>query len=488
MFKRLKSINKEEILLAIILAATQKYEKTAEELKKKNYIHSVTGLFNRKYLIERGNQEILKGVKTGIFYTVDIRDLRKYNEIFGYHITDAILQNVAEFITEICSFSCKSEASIGTLDAGIFWIFEPFIDDYSFEDLKKKAEKIAESIIQALSSGPISLIDNKEKISVILSVNLGAAFYPYHGKTVEELLMAAEIATEKSKQKGGNIFLIFDPKMKEDIEENLKIEQLIKESIKNGTLEREVYPVFQLKVNPKTRSITGVELLMRWTRWRNIGKVIPILERTGAINQFFDVLIEKAIPVFERAVKIIPNISFSINISPVQFRFLNELSKTLERFKGANIPNEIVELEIVESAFAEKGASYVEEFLKETISKGFKLVIDDFGRGFSSFDRLKVLPIHGVKLDRSLIEDLENIPSEELKGNNSYRFVKSLISFLRSMEYKITVEGVETENIVRFLSDLGVDEVQGYYFAKPVSEDIFLRCLRDWERTKKCEG
>jgi len=138
---------------------------------------------------------------------------------------------------------------------------------------------------------------------------------------------------------------------------------------------------------------------------------------------------------------------------------------------------------IIEVEITETESLNINEILKainQITSMGFKLVIDDFGKGYSSFDRLKNLDVCGVKIDRSLIVDL-------LENEKTYRFIKNLVSFLKNMNYKVTVEGVEEEKIVNALAEIGVDEIQGYYFSKPVREERFLECLKNWEKLQKCE-
>lgn len=451
-------LTKEEILLTIIKAATKKYE---EQL----YLHPATKLYNRRYLMEFGDlllQE--KAFKTLVVF--DVRNLHTYNEIFGHRVTDGILRSLGGKIREFCGKGCL----VGSLECGRFWLLTKE---------KEEVPKLLKDLINYLTSKELKVRVDRTPISVLISLNGGYAFYPEHGKTIANLLIAADIAADRSKEQGTNTFTVYDKSLEKPLRENLEIEARLREAIKSGAIEGQIYPVFQLKVDPKTNRITGAEVLMRWTEHGQIFKVIQVAEKTGLLDTLFEVLVKKSADVIKRALSLNPQMRFSYNISPVQLGHTEELLKTLALFEEKGVSPDLIEVEITETELLKMGN--VLDALNKLTSKGFLLSIDDFGKGYSSFDRLMVLDIYGVKIDRDLVKDL--LKEENVKESKPYKFLKNLVLFLKGNEYRVTVEGVEDRALVELLKEMDIDDIQGYYYSHPVREETFLSCLKGWGRS-----
>jgi diguanylate cyclase (GGDEF)-like protein len=464
-------LTREEILLVIIEAAVKKFEALYRQLQQQLYRYSVTGLYNRKYLLEQGDR-LLKEGRRNALAVIDIRNLKTYNEIFGYETTDKILRAIAKKIKSYCGKYCI----LGNLDSGRFWVLtrlEP-----------AEAEKVLRDFIKFLTEEELTIKLDNEEFIILVSLNVGMAFYPEHGKDIAELLMAAEMATDRAKSMGTDTYLIFKSEYRKEIEENIQIESLLRRSIKSGEIEQQVYPVFQLKVNPQTEEVTGAEVLMRWKLHPKIYKVILVAENTGLIKELFNILVEKTVPVMKEVFQIYPNFSFSFNISPAQLMSVEDLKRTMDNLLSTGLSPERMQLEITETQILEN--KKVEETLRRFIDSGFKLVIDDFGKGYSSFDRLKEWEIYGVKIDRSLVTDIIAHVRREGKGCREFKFLKNLVNFLKRVGYNVTVEGVEDQATVELLKELDVDEIQGYYYSRPVEKETFLECLRRWKEVKRC--
>jgi len=460
---------KGKILVAIVEAITQKYEKTQKKLEELVYKHYITGLYNRLFLTKNGNK-LLKKYNT--LFVIDIRHLKKFNEIFGYQKVDAVLKSLARELRNFCS---QRGCIVGSLDLARFWLLANTKD-------KEEAKKLAYEIIKLLTENPAEG-GEKSKPELMVSVNVGVAFREENGKSIEELLRYAEIAAEKSKEKGINFFMFFDRKFKEEIETNVRIEQMLRESVSRGTLKEEIYPVFQMKVNPKTETPTGAEVLMRWRRFEGpIFKVIQVGEQTGLIKELTLALAFNTLPVVREVIKEFPNFGFSFNLSPVLFKFWDEFKNKEPEFKKYNIPPQNLEFEITEVSLSD--VPNATEYVNRIKEKGFKILIDDFGKGFSAFDRLMEIDFDGVKFDKSLMDKLLDA---HLKGNRKVvNFIRGLVEFAKSQDYKITAEGVENPRLVNLLKEWDIDEIQGYYYAKPVEADRFLECLHNWDKVKRC--
>jgi diguanylate cyclase (GGDEF)-like protein len=464
-------LTREEILLVIIEAAVKKFEALYRQLQQQLYRYGVTGLYNRKYLLEKGNRLLEEG-KRNTLAVIDIRNLKTYNEIFGYETTDKILRAIAQKIKRYCGKHCI----LGNLDSGRFWVLTKLE--------RQEAEKILQDFIKFLTEEELTIKVDGEEFVILVSLNVGMAFYPEHGKDIAELLMSAEMATDRAKGLGTNTYLIFREEFRKEVEENIQIESLLRRSIRSGEIEQQVYPVFQLKVNPQTEELTGAEVLMRWKLHPKIYKVILVAENTGLIKELFNILVKKTVPVMEEVLRIYPDFSFSFNISPAQLISVEDLKQAMDYLLSEGISAERIQLEITETQMLEN--KKVEETLKEFIHSGFKLVIDDFGKGYSSFDRLKEWEIYGVKIDRSLVTDIIAKVRKEGKGCKEFKFLKNLVNFLKRVGYTVTVEGVEDQATVELLKELEVDEIQGYYYSRPVEWKTFIECLRRWKEVKRC--
>jgi len=467
-------LTKEQILLVIIEAAVKKLELINKKLREQVYQYSVTGLYNRKFLLDKGNF-FLKEEGYDTLAVLDVRNLRTFNEIFGYNTTDRILKHLSERLKEYCGKDCV----LGNLDAGKFWILTKL-----GENKEKISIEKAKNLLKFLSSEELTLKEQGEPLSLPISVSIGIAFYPQHGKNIKELLMSAEIAVHKAKDFGEPHIQIFKPSYRLQIEENLKIEEILKKSINNGDIYKLLNPHFQLKIETENENIHGAEVLMRFSFTPNTYKVVLVAEKIGLIGKLFKVLVEKSLNTIKEAFKLNPQIHFAFNISPLQLKNLSELQETLEVLIKENLDLQKIELEITETQFLENPE--VEELFTQLANKGFKLVIDDFGKGYSAFDRIKKWKISEVKIDRSLIIDLYRSFLREGENSRDYKFLKNLLVFLKNMGYKTTVEGVEDKPTVEILKRLKVDHIQGFYYSRPTEGKTFLECLSQWEKYRKC--
>lgn len=467
-------ISKENVLLVIIEAATRKLESINRQLQYQLYRYSVTGLYNRKFLMEKGNEFLEEGYN--VLAVIDIRNLRTYNEIFGYDTTDKILRKIADRIRELCEDSCI----IGNLDSGRFWLLSKIRGKNKVEETEKRAQML----IDNLTKDELTISIDHEEIVILLALNIGIAFYPEHGRDISELLKAAEMATDRAKASKVNTYRIFEESFRKEVEENIWIEENIRKAIRTGEIEEQIYPVFQIKVNPSTEEVTGVEVLMRWKLHPNIGKVVGIAEKTGLINTLFEIMLKKAIPTMLKAWDIKPDIHFGFNVSPNQLALYEDFKSILEIFVNYGVDISKIELEITETELLAN--TEIEQLLQRCIKKGFKLIVDDFGKGYSSFERLKNWDIYGVKIDKALIADLPNYANKQPSTSKGLLLLKNLTQFLKNMGYKITFEGVEDKTVVEMAREWNVDEIQGFYYAQPVEADRFLDCLQNWESVKRC--
>jgi len=437
-----------------------------KEALSKEYVHPTTGLLNRYFLLDKGN-DFLKKLNT--LLVLDVRNLTKYNELFGYEFVDELLRVIAKILKR---FFYNKESfpplALGFLECGRFWILKK-VENPTEENLKKLANRL----IKILTEKPLCVDEN---FPILISVNIGIAVYPNHGKNIRELLRKAEFALDISKQQGENTFLIFNEKFAEEIRTSFEIENRIKRLISENRLKEEIYPVFQLRINVQKGEIpSAVEVLMRFGNF-SPALFIPIAENAGLIGKMFEALVENTIPFMREALNIAPDLKFSFNVSPIQLKNFDEFLKTWEKL--AIFPFKNLELEITESAILEEKEELLRK-LNILSLYGIDLLIDDFGKGFSSFDRLRFLDISGVKLDMSITRKI-------LEEEDYYQFLKSirlleiLIKGLKEVEFKVIAEGIEDIATAELLKFFGVDEIQGFLYSKPVKGKEFLEKLKSY--------
>ena len=470
------SFFKEKLLIAIVEAIGQQHAKTLKQLQDRIYKHPVTGLLNRTYLEEK-EKELLR--KYSSLLIIDIRHLKKFNEIFGYKAIDGLLKSLAGKLKTFCKTKSKEKCLLGFLDLGRFWILTSF-------DNEKEVKTIAKELISLITQEPLIAWTGNVGIRLLISVNIGISLKE-NVKNIYDWIIKAELAAESSKEKGFNQIAFFEESFKETIEEAIKIEQLLKESLSNKSLKEEIYPVFQIKVNPITEEPVGVEVLMQWTKFSNIEKVIQVAETSDLIKELTFILWKKTAPILGEILDVKPNLSFGFNLSTILFKYWREIQEKLKLFSTYSIPFNQIELEITESSLITDPKTKL--YINSLRRKGFVIVIDDFGKGFSSFDRLLEIDFQKVKFDKSLFDQLSNALSneDEKKIKKVKHFIEGLIDFAKNQGYKTVAEGVEDFEIVQLLKEWGVDEIQGFYYSETVSKEKLIECLKNWDSLKKCK-
>jgi diguanylate cyclase (GGDEF)-like protein len=452
-------VDKEKRLLDILRINTYK-------LQKLYLTDPITGLPNLRFITEYW-KNCLKGLKEIAVLVIDLRRTKNIKAVFGYEFLDELSKAIADLLRNIPGIIC-----LASLHGGRFVAFASY----------NEAEQVAQNILKFLSGKPVLV---KSFTPIIVSVNIGIAKYPLDGS--QELINAirmAELATEESKKKGVNLYEFFSEEFIKEVEENVKLEELLREYQISGKIHEVVYPVFQIKVDTRTEEPRGAEVLMRIKGVSNIGKAIVILEETGLLKEFFPALVGEALPFMEKAINLIPEFNFAFNISPIQLHFLKEqLSDFMNLIFSSSVDSQNIELEITETSLLEN-EQIIEQFNAFT-ELGFKIAIDDFGRGYSSFDRILSLKASTVKLDKKLI-DFMSVSSDPTILKKHFKFIENLVKMLKNLDFTVVAEGVENDYQVQFLKNIGVDQIQGYYYAKPVKGERFLECLKSWKKQKKC--
>jgi len=432
--------------------------KVQEHLEFLAHHDVLTQLPNRAELTNRLNQELMSTKRDNTPLAVLFLDLDKFkaiNDSLGHDIGDCALQRVAKLLTNLL----HEDTVIARFGGDEFVIILNEINN------AKDAGDVTQTILDAFS--PPFMIDNHE---VFLSASIGAAIYPHDGTDSNSLLRNAGIAAYFSKEHGRSTFNFYNTRMSDVADIRHDMETRLRHALEND----EFHLLYQPLVDINTGQPIGAEALIRWQpEGENPVSpldFIPILEETGLIIPVGEWVIQNACQQLSEWHKLgADGFRMSINISSRQFRS-DELESVLKhnivthRLNAADI-----DLEITESLLLDTNDDTI-SLLDRISDMGFSLSIDDFGTGYSSLSYLKRLPITTLKIDRTFVHDMQTV-------QDSTTLVEAIVAMAKSLRMSIIVEGVETEQQLALLSDMGCEVAQGYYFSKPVEAEAFSQLM-----------
>jgi len=412
-------------------------------------VDMLTGLPNRHMLYERLSQTIKQARRSGHHIAcmyVDLDRFKLVNDTYGHWIGDKLLVEVATRLR-----SClREDDTVGRLGGDEFAIV--------LNQLARPedAAMVAQKVIDALAE-PFDL-DGHESFA---SASIGIAIYPGDGDNSDDLLRNADTAMYRAKEQGRNNHQFYLRQMNERLAQRLELETSMR-----GAIEREEFLLYyQPKVELGGGAICGFEALLRWQRpgqgLVSPAEFVPVLEDTGLIVPVGEWVLRSAcaqIRAWQRLGLRPPPVA--VNISARQFQ-----PKVLDAFIAciaqARIDPALIKLELTESLLM-KEAEETARTLDRLKASGVHLSVDDFGTGYSSLAYLKRFPLDEIKIDRAFIRDVTTDPDDA-------EIALTIINLAHSLNLKVVAEGVETEAQLSFLRAHGCDEIQGYYFAKPLS-------------------
>ncbi|MDG2394256.1 MAG: EAL domain-containing protein, partial [Thalassotalea sp.] len=427
---------------------------TEEELRKLANSDTLTGLPNRSFF--QANQSQLVSQETEHALLVfDLDNFKKINDSLGHQIGDVLLCKVTERIATVSNLK-NTCYRLGGDEFSL--IIEGNNDIHNITS-------IADEILNVIAEP--YFIRNQE---IALSCSIGIALFPDDGGNSHELLKNADTAMYHAKDKGGDTYQFFNDSMNKQAVKRLQIENLIRHGLKEDLFS--VY--YQPKIDVKSGKIRGMEALVRFEAGlKGIIRpdiFIPISEETGQIIEIGEVVLRKACLATKAW---IDNGMFkgriAVNLSAVQFRQPNLVQIINEVLEDTKLPAKFLELEITEGTVMDSPQEAIETMLQ--IRKlGIHLSLDDFGTGYSSLAYLKKFPLNTLKIDKAFVDDLEE--SEE--GRN---MVATIITIAHNLGMDVVAEGVETESQLNHLKALNCEQLQGYLYSRPLSEEDFGRYL-----------
>jgi len=412
----------------------------------------LTGLANRALFLERVTQYMRSAVTGKHKLAVCLLDLERFrnvNDSLGRAAGDQLLKAVAVWLVR----EVGDANVVARMDADHFAVVMPALEQAS--DLARRLEKS----MQALVEHPFTLADTELRVAV----KIGVAVFPDHGASADTLFRNAEAALKKA-QAGGDRYLFYTQQMTESVALKLTLENQLRQALDRG----EFVLHYQPKVSLASGRITGVEALIRWNDPRT-GLVppnhfIPVLEETGLIYEVGRWALCQAGDDYRRWRQLgLAAVPIAVNVSPLQLRhrhFIADIERKLDRDGDAAAG---LELEITESLVMADVTSNIVA-LQAIRALGVGIAIDDFGTGFSSLAYLSRLPANTLKIDRSFVVAMT-------AGPKGLALVAAIVNMAHALEMKVVAEGVETEEQARLLRLLNCDEMQGYFFSRPLPSE-----------------
>ncbi len=425
-------------------------EEHAHKLEHMAYHDFTTDLYNRAYLIEYLQKQLLEAKNTfTALYNLDIVNLKMINDAYGHDVGDRVLQHVAELLKE--EFGSENEC------IGIYHT-ELLIVDHTRTDIESVKARISHLIRQLSHT---TIIDYME---INIKVNVGISLAPEHSIDAKLLLKKANIALIESTKYGPNHYHVFEDTLYKDVLKRITLEKQLRRAVNND----EFVIFYQPRINVEDMTVSGCEALIRWNHpdghlvYPN--HFIPLAESVGFIEEITRWVIKRvSTQVMEWSVMGY-NIKVSFNISGKEFDddFIKMLREIIAEVK---VDPTLLEVEITETA-ALKDIDH-SKILVDTLNDiGLSVALDDFGTGYSSMTYIKKLRASKLKIDKTFIDDIEEYEQKVV--------VDSMIQLGQKLDYRINVEGVETEEQLRILKYLKVDEIQGWLFSKAVPADDFI--------------
>jgi len=431
-----------------------------EKINKLKYYDILTDIPNRKLFINTLENEIIKAknkeVKHAVLF-IDLDNFKEINDTLGHNYGDKLLKNVATLITA----SIRKGDLVSRVGGDEFFILLRNIKEHS------EISKLCERLLKVLDCD-IS-IDNKH---VYTSASIGIAVFPSDGDETSILFKNADTAMYSAKYNGKGKYCFFNKSMSDVVARRVQIEKGLRSAIDNNELEIHYQPQIDI-INNK---IKGFEALLRWNS-SELGRVtpaefIPVAEKSGLIIPIGYWIIKKVClqnSIWKSKGYLYDTIA--INLSAIQL--LNDkFEQTLKNIiTETKINPKFVELEITESILLKDFDKSV-RLLTAIRDLGINIALDDFGTGYSSLSYLKQLPINTLKIDKSFIDNI-------LTNEREKAILDGIVQLAQKIDLVVIAEGAEIKEQINMLKKMGCNQIQGYYFSKPLPpaeiEEKFLK-------------
>lgn len=457
-----RAMRQDEDRMAELKQAHFDLERTHVELKAQEaqahhlaYHDVLTGLANRALFNDKCEQALTRarhGEPMAILL-LDLDRFKNVNDRFGHLVGDALIQEVGKRLSRVLD----APNVIARLGGDEFAIL---LEQGS---LVASIESTLEGILHDLQQ-PYDVLGNQAHIGV----SIGVVLAPDYGTDRTDLMRKADIALYRAKDEGRNCYRFFTEAMDETVQLRAGLESDLRHALDTAT---GLSVHYQPLIDSKRGKVGGLEALLRWdhpTRGSILPQMfVPVAEQTGLIGPLGDWVIEEACKVAKEW----PELSISVNLSPIQFCDEGFAERTCELVREAGIRANQIEFEVTESVVLDRNDS-VRGALRRLRSEGFRIALDDFGTGYSSLSYLRDFEIDRIKIDRSFVQGLGHT-------NDADAIVTAVVTLGHAMGLQVTAEGVETSGQEDFLRAAGCNVLQGFLFSRAVPSQELQGSLRD---------
>ncbi|PLR36261.1 cyclic di-GMP phosphodiesterase [Chimaeribacter californicus] len=411
---------------------------------------TITGLANRHAIMEKMNAALTErgDQSVGVIY-LDLDNFKKVNDAYGHMFGDRLLQEVATSIR-----ACLGpQDTLARLGGDEFIILS---ENTTLEALEACAQQIHSRLKTPFRIG---------LIEVYTGCSCGLALCPEHGTNAESLIRNADTAMYVAKDQGRRTHRVFSPEMNYKVAEYMWLDTNLRKALD----EHQLLLYYQPKISSGTGRVESVEALVRWySPERGLiapAHFIPYAEESGLIGPLGKWVMETAANQAVAWQQKGLNLRIAVNLSARQLSNNTLIPTFKEAMASSGMTRCLLDVELTESCLIEDESTAV-SLIGQLQALGADVYLDDFGTGYSSLSQLARIPIDYIKLDQSFVRGISD-------NEVSQALVRAIIAVARTLNLKVVAEGVETENEERFVDEVGVDDKQGYFYAKPMpAEDL----------------
>lgn len=439
-------------------------EDISEQKKIQEKIHylanfdPLTGLPNRIQMDDHLNYTLNLTKRNkgsfGIMF-LDLDHFKNINDTLGHSIGDHLLIQLAQRLTT----ELRDEDTVSRMGGDEFIILLPDTDG-------KGAAQVAHKLLESIAD-PFMV----EEHSLTVSASIGIALYPSDGTEIEILSKNADTAMYRAKQEGRNTYRFFTEEMQQDLKRTL----LLSNALHTALARNELHLVYQPQLSAAKGTVIGVEALIRWNHpqlgFISPAEFIPIAEDNGMILPIGEWVMRTAV---QQAYHWNKNgtdpIIMAVNLSAVQFRHPTLPDVITAIIKDVGLNPQLLEIELTEGVAMHDPKTAI-SIMNTLHDIGIRMSIDDFGTGYSSLAYLKQFKIYKLKIDQSFVRDITTNPEDKA-------IVSAVIQMAHSLGLTTIAEGVETLDQLDYLRQQGCDEIQGYYYSKPLPSTLLEEYLR----------
>jgi len=433
-----------------------------EQLMDQATHDSLTGLANKNLLNDRLGQATAYQKRKKMLYAVMLLDIDRFkviNDTLGHSSGDILLKQIAERLAN----SVRNYDTVARLGGDEFVILVNDVTDTN--DIITVAKNILD-----LFTASVKINENE----LFVAASIGISMFPSDGETADHLLMKADTAMYHCKAQGGNNYQFFAEEMNVRVKNRLSMETNLRKALE----QQEFVLYYQPKIDLSTGEICGMEALIRWQKdgyMISPAEFIYIAEETGIILPIGEWVLRTSCRDMKKLIDDgFSNLVMSSNLSSRQFANENLIELIGSALDENCLDPVYVELELTESILMKNEEKLVRK-LFAIKDRGIRLSIDDFGTGYSSLSYLKKFPIDVLKIDRSFVMDITTNP-------DGASIVETILAMTHTLKLRSVAEGVEKLEELLFLAGHGCEEMQGYYFSRPVPFDSFREMLRSGKK------